>query len=158
MTDISDNRQLFKHEHTITVRNYEIDWQGIVHNGNYLLYFEVARVEYFKDIGLEVDERTIAGSVRIVLVRNELDFIHSATFGDKLTVLTRISSIKNSSFICDAEMLHREKDVVIARNRAVMVWTDPKTGKSTPVPATFRTLVHNFEGNNAVIHWPSVDV
>ena len=31
----------FKHETQVKVRNYEIDWQGIVHNAVYLYYFEV---------------------------------------------------------------------------------------------------------------------
>lgn len=148
----------FKHTHSLKVRNYEIDWQGIVHNGNYLLYFEIARVDYFKSIGLEIDERSISGSVRIVLVRNELDFIHSATFDDELKVHTRISSIKNSSFICEGIMIHTEKNIPIAKNLAVLVWTDPNTGKSTPVPNEFRKLVQKYEGENSDIHWPTIEV
>ncbi len=136
---------LFTHRHLITVRNYEIDWQGIVHNGNYLLYFEIARVEYFKTIGLKIDERSISGSVRIVLVRNELDYFHSATFDDTLTIHTRVASIKNSSFVCEAEMIHAVTNVRIAKNRAVLVWTDPHTGASTPVPEDFRSLVQRYE-------------
>lgn len=147
----------FKHSFDLTVRNYEIDWQGIVHNGNYLLYFEVARVDYFRHIGLEIDERSISGSVRIVLVRNELDFVNSATFGDRLTILTRISSIKNSSFVCEAMMINSTREITIARNVATMVWTDSKTTKSTPVPNSFRKLVEHFETINAQIQWPTKD-
>lgn len=142
---------LYTHRFSVTVRNYEIDWQGIVHNGNYLLYFEIARVEYFKAIGLKIDERSIAGSVRIVLVRNELDYFNSATFDDTLIVHTRISAIKNSSFICEAEMVHATKNIPIAKNRAVLVWTDPVTGASTPVPDEFRSLVHRYEKGKADI-------
>lgn len=148
----------FKHTHSVTVRNYEIDWQGIVHNGNYLLYFEIARVDYFKSIGLEIDERSISGSVRIVLVRNELDFINSATFNDELKIYTRISSINNSSFVCEAIMMHVHKNIPVSKNIAILVWTDPKTGRSMPVPKNFRKLVQHFEGVDADIHWPLEDV
>ncbi len=148
----------FKHTHQLKVRNYEIDWQGIVHNGNYLLYFEVSRVEYFKKLGLEIDERSISGSVRIVLVRIEIDYFNSATFDDQLTVYTRISSIKNSSFVCEGYMINAEKNIPIAKNVAILVWTDPKTGKSTPVPNEFRKLVEKYEGGDADILWPTIEV
>ncbi len=148
----------FKHTHQLKVRNYEIDWQGIVHNGNYLLYFEVSRIEYFKTLGLEIDERSISGSVRIVLVRIEIDYFNSATFDDHLVVYTRISSIKNSSFVCEGFMVHAEKNIPIAKNVAILVWTDPKTGKSMPVPNEFRKLVEKYEGGNADIHWPTIEV
>ena len=148
----------FKHTHLVKVRNYEIDWQGIVHNGNYLLYFEVARVDYFKVVGLEIDERSISGSVRIVLVRNEIDYLNTATFDDELKIYTRIVSIKNSSFVCEGAMIHVKKNIPIARNLATLVWTDPETGKSTPVPNEFRKLVDTYERGNAEIHWPKIEV
>src|SRR3989339_817051 len=94
----------FKHSHTITVRNYEIDWQGIVHNGNYLLYFEIARLEYFKQLGMDFDQRAINGHSKIVVVRNEIDYASQATFGDALTIYTRIVAVKNSSITCESMM------------------------------------------------------
>ncbi|MFA6468977.1 MAG: thioesterase family protein [Bacteroidota bacterium] len=148
----------FRHTYDIKVRNYEIDWQGIVHNGNYLLYFEVARVDYFKTVGLKVDERSINGSVRVVIVRNELDYFNSATFDDHVKIYTRVLSINNSSFTCEAMMMHSEKQIPIAKNIAVLVWTDPKTGKSTPVPVELRKLVDAFEEGKASIHWPNVEI
>ena len=148
----------FKHTHLVRVRNYEIDWQGIVHNGNYLLYFEIARVDYFKSIGMKIDERSIAGSIRIVIVRNELDYFSSATFDDQLKIYTRVSSIKNSSFVCEAIMIHGTKNIPIAKNLAYMVWTDPTTGKSVPVPSEVRALVDTYEEGKADILWPSIDV
>ncbi|MEW6060562.1 MAG: thioesterase family protein [Bacteroidota bacterium] len=148
----------FKHTHLVKVRNYEIDWQGIVHNGNYLLYFEVARVDYFKKIGLKIDERSISGSVRIVLVRNEIDYLNTATFDDELKIYTRIVSIRNSSFVCEGVMIHAENDIPVANNLATLVWTDPKTGKSTPVPTEFRKLVDKYEEGKAEILWPKIEV
>ncbi|MBI4417163.1 MAG: hypothetical protein HY563_00195, partial [Ignavibacteriales bacterium] len=47
--------KLFGHRTELTVRNYEVDWQGIVHNAVYLLYFEMGRVEYLKQIGATLD-------------------------------------------------------------------------------------------------------
>ncbi len=148
----------FKHIDTIHVRNYEIDWQGIVHNGNYLLYFEIARVNYFKEIEMKIDERSISGSIRIVLVRNEIDYLNSATYDDKLKIYTRISSIKNSSFVCEGLMFNAETNLPIAKNIAVHVWTDSRTKKSILAPDDFRRLVDKYEAGNAEIFWPTTEV
>jgi len=51
MTDNRFDLSLFQHTIPVQVRNYEVDWQGIVHNAVYLLYFEIGRVDYFKHIG-----------------------------------------------------------------------------------------------------------
>lgn len=148
----------FKHTYSLTVRNYEIDWQGIVHNANYLLYFEVARVDYFKHVGMEIDERSINGKTKIVVVRNELDYYNSATFDDRLTIYTRISAINNSSIICEAMMMDLEKKKEIAKNVCVLVWIDPVTNTSAPVPLYFRQRVQQYEGSDALIQFPPIDV
>ncbi|MFZ4620110.1 MAG: acyl-CoA thioesterase [Bacteroidota bacterium] len=148
----------FRHSHSVTVRNYEIDWQGIVHNGNYLLYFEIARVEYFKAIGMKVDERSITGSTRIVIVRNELDHFASATFDDTLNIYTRVTAVKNSSILCEAVMMHAQKNIPVAKNVAVMVWTDPLTRDSSPVPNDVRRSIDAYESGAAEIHWPVIEV
>ena len=148
----------FKHTYVITVRNYEIDWQGIVHNGNYLLYFEVARIDYFRQLGMEIDQKLVNGSEKIVVVRNEIDYYNSATFNDQLKIHTRLIKIGSSSFANEALMFHAQTNVVIAKNVATMVWLDPRTNKSTPVPNEFRKLVQKFEGNDCDIHWPTIEV
>ena len=148
----------FKHSYQLQVRDYEIDWQGIVHNVNYLLYFEVARVNYFKGIDLKINEHSSSASIRIVLVRNEIDYFNSAADDDWLKIYTRISSIKNSSFVSEALMFNAETNIPIAKNSATHVWTDPKTKKSIPVPNNFRKLVDKYENGNAEIFWPALEV
>jgi len=136
----------YRHCHPIAVRNYEIDWQKIVHNGNYLLYFEVARVDYFRQVGMDLDQRTITGGTTIVVVRTELDHVAPATFGDRLDVRTRIISIGTSSIRCEAVMTFAGTDTLVARNVCVMVWLEEGTGTPMRVPEYFRERVRAYEG------------
>ena len=146
----------FKHLYQVRVRNYEVDWQGIVHNGNYLLYFEVARVEYLKQIGATVDLNTIQGKSKVVLVRNEIDYKSPAYFDELLNVYTRFSFIKNSSFAMEGLMEKAESGELVAFNVAYHVWLDPATNRPTPVDDEFRKLVQRFEGSNCEILWPTI--
>jgi acyl-CoA thioester hydrolase len=88
----------FKHKVQVRVRNYEIDWQGIVHNAVFSLYFEIGRVEYFKTLGIEIDRKTVRDDFRIVLLTNNLTYKRPAHYDDLLDVHTRVSYVKNTSF------------------------------------------------------------
>lgn len=152
------DRQQFKHRTEIRVRNYEVDWQGIVHNGNYLLYCEVGRVEYLKHIGARIDLNSINSESRVVLIRNEIDYLAPALFDDLLIVSTRISFIKNSSFGMEGIIERAATGERIAENIAYHVWLDPVTNKSKSIPDDMRRLVQAFEGSNCAIAWPSLEV
>jgi len=89
----------FRHRITLRVRNYQVDWQGIVHNAIYLEYFETGRIEYLRRIGRVLDLASINRSSRVVLARNEIDYISPAKFDDLLEVGTKVSQIGTSSFI-----------------------------------------------------------
>jgi len=138
----------FSFSNQLRVRNYEVDWQGIVHNGSYLLYFEVGRVEYLKNIGAQIDLNMINGASKVVLVRNEINYKAPALFDQLLTVRTRIAFIKNTSFAMEGLMERADTGEAVAENVAYHVWLDPKTDKPVPVPEDFRSRVVKFEGRN----------
>lgn len=145
------HKHLFKHTTQIRVRNYEVDWQGIVHNANYLLYFEVGRIEYLKQLGLKIDLNSIQNDSKVVLVRNEIDYKSSAQFDELLTIHTRISYIHNTSFAFEGIMETAAKQRLVAENIAVHVWLHPRTGEPMTVGDDFRRLIRQFEGGDVAI-------
>ncbi len=152
------DKKVFHHRTQVNVRNYEIDWQGVVHNAIYLHYFEVGRIEYLNTIGATVDINTINHESKIVIARNELDYRAPARYGDTINVYSRISAIKKSSFIFEG-LLERSSDgKIIAENVAVHVWLNHKTDAPVPVPNDFRKLVQRFEGEHCMIQWPAIIV
>lgn len=153
---VMTEKQKFKHVFQVRVRNYELDWQGIVHNGNYLLYFEVGRVEYLKQIGATVDLNTIQGTSKVVLVRNEIDYKSPAYFDELLNVYTRISYIRNTSFAMEGLMEKADGGQLVAFNVAYHVWLDSSTDRPKSVDDDFRKLVQRFEGPGCEIHWPTI--
>ena len=145
------DKSLFKHKTQVRVRNYEVDWQGIVHNANYLLYFEVGRIEYLKSLGVKVDLTTIKNESKVVLVRNEIDYKSPARFDDLMNIYTRISSIRNTSFVFEGLMEHATTNKPISEDVAIHVWLDAKTGAPVTVTDVFRGLIRGFEGDAAAI-------
>ncbi|MEO8665380.1 MAG: thioesterase family protein, partial [Ignavibacteria bacterium] len=93
------NLSEFKHVTQVRVRTFDVDSQGIVHNINYLKYFETGRVEYRRDLGYTIGKDGIFNDgLKVVVVRNEIDYSSFSYLDDLLNVYTKISWIKNSSF------------------------------------------------------------
>jgi len=152
------DRNKFKHTIEVRVRNYEVDWQGIVHNGNYLLYFEAARIEYLKHLGVKVDMRSIQGEGKVVLVRNEIDYESPAYFDELLEVSTRMSFIRDSSFAMEGIIEKNAGKTLVAHNVAYHVWLDARTDRPKTIGDDFRKLVQQFESTDCEISWPSMNV
>jgi acyl-CoA thioester hydrolase len=145
----------FKFKTQVRVRNYEIDWQGIVHNANYLLYFEVGRMAYLEHLGIKLDMNSIQNESKTVVARNEIDYRSAARFGEIIDVHTRISFIRNTSFAFEGILEESETQRLIAENVSVHVWLNQRTNQPRPVSDSFRKLVQEFEGNNVSITWPT---
>jgi acyl-CoA thioester hydrolase len=127
------------------VRNFEVDWQGIVHNSIYLQYFETARIEYLRNIGHVLDLASINRGTRVVLARNEVDYIFPARFDDLLEVGSKVSLVGTSSFVFEGIIRIYKTDTLIAKNRAVHVWLHPDGGYPVQVPTRFLRNVEKFE-------------
>jgi acyl-CoA thioester hydrolase len=138
----------FRFRHQVRVRNYEIDWQGIVHNATYLLFFETGRVAYLEQLGIPVDIHAIQHESKVVVVRNEIDYRSPARFGEVLDVFTRIAFVRSSSFGFEGIMQEAVTGRRIAENVSIHVWLDHRTDRPMPVPAAFRRKVMEFEGDN----------
>ncbi len=147
------NPEQFKFKTQVRVRNHEVDWQGIVHNAVYLLYFEIGRAEYLKNLGVKIDINSIQHDYKVVLVRNEINYISPARFDELLDVHSRIARIGNTSFTFEGYIEEATTKRFVSENNAVHVWIDPRTNESAKVSDNFRKLVQKFEGNNVAIEW-----
>lgn len=93
--DLSD----YQHVTQVRARTYEVDSQGIVHNINFLKYLEIGRVEYRRNLGYNILPTGIFNDgLKVVVVRNEINYKSFAFLDNLLNVYTKISWIKNSSF------------------------------------------------------------
>lgn len=71
------------------INYYETDKMGIVHHSNYIRYFEEARCEFLKEIGLPYDELENNGLMCPVLGVS-VDYKHHVTFGDTIVIHVKV--------------------------------------------------------------------
>lgn len=137
----------FRFHHDIRVRFADTDLQGIVFNGNYMTYYDVAWTEYFRAVGFEWKDLISLG-VDTVLARTSMVFKSPARFDEILEVHTRVSRIGNTSLNFEFEIYPQNEDRLINTATSLYVCVDPKALTSTPVPDLLRQRINAFEGSS----------
>ncbi len=139
------NKNLFNHKIDIRVRFYEVDMLGVCNNAVYINYFEQARLEYIKELGLIPKGGLFSDGRLFFIVRNEINYLGHARFDDELTVYSRIAYIKNSSFGFEHIVENKQNGKIIAEGSGVIAQVDPETRASTPLADSFIEKIKNYE-------------
>jgi acyl-CoA thioester hydrolase len=115
----------------IRVRFAETDAQGVVHNSNYFVWFEVARVAYLERFAGGYQHLRNQGIEALVLEAHAR-FLEPAVFDDLLVLHARCHQVKGARF---------KYDYVLERGGATIAegWTahatvDAKTLRPTRIP------------------------
>ena len=80
---------MYTSETSIRVRYGETDQMGYVYYGNYGMYYEVARVESLRQLGMSYREMEEMG-VMMPVIENHTKFLAPALYDDLLTIVTTI--------------------------------------------------------------------
>ncbi|MGI9646762.1 MAG: acyl-CoA thioesterase [Ilumatobacteraceae bacterium] len=83
--------------HDIRVRFAETDAMGVVHHGNYVAYFEEARVAYLRAIGHPFTEWRAAG-LESPVVEAFVSYRRPLEFDEVMTVHLRLAAITRATF------------------------------------------------------------
>lgn len=106
----------YQHKLEFSVRDYECDLAGMVNNSSYLNYVEHARHEFLKTKNVDF-ARLAQKGIYLVVLRIELDYLHSLRSGDKFYVASNIDRISRLrfGFYQDIFQLPNEKPVLKAK-------------------------------------------
>ena len=137
----------FRHRYPLRVRFHHCDRMNVVHNLSYFYFFEEARVEYIRELGLPVDEGTFVTHDKFFIVRNVCDYYAPALFDEQLTILTRIRQVRNSS-IAFEHVAIKADGTPAARAEHVFVHVDQASNRPARVPDQLRDLILTYEGSN----------
>jgi acyl-CoA thioester hydrolase len=80
------------HQSRLRVRYAETDQMGVVYYANYLVWMEVARVEYCKALGFRYRDMEQESGVLLAVVEAQCRYLYPARFDDEVVVETRIAA------------------------------------------------------------------
>ncbi len=142
------------HESEVRVRYAETDQMGIVHNANYLVWFEVGRSELCRAKGFSYKEMEEEDALMVV-AESYCRYKSPAYYEDILTIRTKVEEIRSRSLRFIYEVHREVDDMLIAEGETLHVVTD-KDKKVRLLPEIYRNrLLDKFEKAFPADHPPS---
>lgn len=132
---------MYQFEHKIRVRYAETDQMGYVYYGNYATYFEVARAESIRSLGLSYMEIEEEGVIMPVL-ENYSKYLRPARYDDELTIKLSIPKLPDTRIRYEYEVFKGDK--LIHKGYTVLVFVDRNTGKPCQMPEILTKILHPF--------------
>lgn len=132
-------REEFQFFHSLRVRWAEVDMQGIVFNGHYLLYVDVAFTEFWRATGLPTVVQQAAEGRELFARKSTIEYLAPARFDEVLTIGVRCSAIGRSSLTFALEIYCGDVQLVSAE--VVYVYADTVLRKSVAVPQAWRNVL-----------------
>jgi len=133
------------HESEIRVRYAETDAMGIVHNANYLVWFEVGRSELCRSKGFSYKEMEDEENALMVVAESYCRYKSPAYYEDILTIRTKVGEVRSRSLRFFYEVHRASDDVLIAEGETLHLVTG-RDKKVRTLPEIYKTrLLENPE-------------
>jgi acyl-CoA thioester hydrolase len=121
----------------------DTDAQGVVYYGRYLPYFDHARMEYHRHLGLK---SLYHGEHEFVMRAMTVEYEAPATFDDLLEIFTRTTRIGRTSATVEYAAHRVADDVLMCTAVQTVVLIDGATRRPTEIPDSYRVAIDGFEG------------
>lgn len=112
------------HETEIRVRYAETDQMGIVHNSNYLVWFEVGRSEFCRARGFSYKEMEEKDNALMVVAESYCRYKSPAYYEDLLTVRTKVEEVRSRSLRFVYEIFRPSDETLLAEGETLHLVTD----------------------------------
>jgi acyl-CoA thioester hydrolase len=123
---------LKKFSTSIRVRYGETDQMGVVYHGNYATYFEVARTEWLRDLGITYKDMENSG-IMLPVISLFFNFVKSAKYDDVLTIYVFLKKRPLVKIEFDYEIFNQKKEKISTGN-SILAFMDMKTDKPIKCP------------------------
>ena len=139
MAKIQLSRDEFPTFWEATVRYYELDPQGVMHNANHVAFFDQAITAYFNfieyDYLSDIEETNKDFHTVQVLVQYNKPLYMDQT----VEIGVKIKEIGNTSMTWIMGMFLKDTNELVSSCEAVHVYTDQSTKKPTPITDELKT-------------------
>jgi len=120
----------------VRVRYAETDQMGVVYHANYLVWFEVGRVELIRQMGLDYKSMEVEDGCMIAVVEATARYKAPARYDEELIVRTRVSGFRGALLKFGYEVVRVEDGAVLCTGETVHVVVG-RDMKRRPMPERY---------------------
>lgn len=133
----------FRFFHPLRVRWAEVDPQGIVFNGHYLTYADVAITEYFRALNIAYPADLGRDGGDFFAVKTLLEYQAPARFDEQLQIGIRSARLGRSSLTFEMGIWHAGQ--LLTRGEVVYVYADRQSRQSRALPEWLVEKIEAYE-------------
>ena len=137
---------MFQHQTTLRVRYAETDQMGFVYYGEYATYFEVARVEAMRSLGISYKELEEAG-VFMPVLDFHIRYVKPGKYDDELKIITKIPSLPLLKIRFEYET-HNAQGELLNQAETDLVFLNRNTLRVVKAPELLREKLATYYPTN----------
>ncbi len=133
---------MYQSETTVRVRYGETDQMAYVYYGYYAMYYEVARVESLRKLGVTYKELEAMG-VMMPVLENHSTFLTAARYDELLRIVTTIRKKPTVKIEFEYEIFN-EANTLIHQGATVLAFVSKKSGRPCRPPEVMMNVLEPF--------------
>jgi acyl-CoA thioester hydrolase len=130
----------------LRVRYSETDKMGFCYYGNYAQYFEVARVEALRELGI-VYKLLEENGILLPVTEFHIRYLQPAKYDDLLEIKTIITNFQGTRMYFQYEVWN-EDGVLLNDAETTLVFVDANSMKPIPIPTFVLNILQNEQSKS----------
>jgi acyl-CoA thioester hydrolase len=118
----------------VRVRYAETDQMGVVYHSNYLVWFEIGRVELIRSMGLDYKRMEAEEGCGIAVVDAHVRYRAPARYDDELVVRTKLLAARGAVIRFGYKIVRMEDGALLCEGETVHVVVDKEMKKRSLPP------------------------
>jgi acyl-CoA thioester hydrolase len=127
----------------IRVRYAETDGMRVVYHGNYLTYFEEARTNLFRTIGIVYSEIEKTG-LYLVVLEAQVKYHRGALYDDILHVKATLAELPSVKLTINYEITRNNESEILITGQTIHAFTNALSGKPIRPPKNYLELMEKY--------------
>jgi acyl-CoA thioester hydrolase len=117
-------------ETKLRVRYAETDKMGVVYHSNFIVWFEVGRVEMLRQLGFRYRDMEREDDCHIAVADVRVRYKAPARYDDEILIRTRLRNVRESLLHFGYEIIRVEDEALLAEGETTHIVVDSKFEKS----------------------------
>lgn len=134
---------MYSYEVKLRVQYYETDQMGVVHHSNYIRYYETARTELMRSLGVSYHDMEASG-IMMPIISASSKYIQPALYDEEITVKAIVKELPTSRIRFFYE-IYNQTGKLINEGETLLAFVNMQTQRPVRAPELLTgKLVHLF--------------
>jgi acyl-CoA thioester hydrolase len=136
---------MFQHEVQLRVRYADTDQMGFVYYGNYAAFYEVARVESFRNLGFSYKNLESNG-IGMPVLNMQSSYHAPARYDDLLKIIIKIPEMPRARLRYEYE-IYNEEAKLLNTGETTLAFINMSNGRPVKMPEDLKALISTYFKN-----------